>query len=94
MNRLHGLFDRSPYVGDVRGRRLMFGVEMVESRAGRAPVRDRAERIYYRRLDAGLSFKISAGCVLTLSPPLVISQSDLDRALAIFDTATLAEGPK
>jgi 4-aminobutyrate aminotransferase len=35
----------------------------------------------------GLSFKISAGNVLTLSPPLTISQKDLDRALEIVETA-------
>ncbi|MEZ5777631.1 MAG: aspartate aminotransferase family protein [Paracoccaceae bacterium] len=81
----------SPFVGDIRGRGLMFGVEIVEDRDSRTPARDRAERIYYRCLDAGLSFKISAGCVLTLSPPLVISRDDLDRALGIVTRAILAE---
>ena len=50
-----------------------------------------AERIYYRCLEAGLSFKISAGCVLTLSPPLVIGRADLDRALEIVVAAIRAE---
>lgn len=93
LNRLREFAPKSPFVGDVRGRGLMFGVEIVEDRQSRTEARDRAERIYYRCLEAGLSFKISAGCVLTLSPPLTIARADLDRALDIVETAILAEAP-
>ncbi|MBG6148671.1 4-aminobutyrate aminotransferase [Labrenzia sp. EL_142] len=72
-----------PTVGDIRGRGLMFGVEIVENRIDKTPGLDRAELIYYACLHAGLSFKISQGSVLTLSPPLTISQADLDKALDI-----------
>ncbi|MEY8117385.1 aspartate aminotransferase family protein [Falsihalocynthiibacter sp. BN13B15] len=76
-----------PIVGDIRGRGLMFGVEIVEDRAEKTQGNARAERIYYACLEAGLSFKISQGCVLTLSPPLTIAKADLDRALDIVVTA-------
>ncbi|UWQ14532.1 aspartate aminotransferase family protein [Aliiroseovarius sp. M344] len=76
-----------PVVGDIRGRGLMFGVEIVEDRTLKTAGNARAERIYYACLEAGLSFKISQGCVLTLSPPLTISRDDLDRALDIVVTA-------
>lgn len=78
-------------VGDIRGRGLLFGVEIVTDRETRAPAKALAERIFYRCLDAGLSFKISAGSVLTLSPPLVIAREDLDRALGIVVDAVRAE---
>ncbi|MCT8329732.1 (R)-1-hydroxy-2-aminoethylphosphonate ammonia-lyase [Albidovulum sediminis] len=81
----------SASVGDIRGRGLMFGVEIVADRSTRAPDRAAAERIYYRCLEAGLSFKISAGSVLTLSPPLTIAQDDLDRALSIVARAIADE---
>ncbi len=74
-------------VGDIRGRGLMFGIEIVQDRAAKTPGNDLAEAIYYRCLDAGLSFKISQGCVLTLSPPLTIARDDLDRALGIVVAA-------
>jgi 4-aminobutyrate aminotransferase len=90
IGRLSELKQRSPHVGDVRGRGLLFGVEMVEDRASRRPAHELAERIYYRCLEAGLSFKVSDGNVLTLSPPLVISRPDLDRALGIVEEAILA----
>ncbi|MDX8513994.1 (R)-1-hydroxy-2-aminoethylphosphonate ammonia-lyase [Mesorhizobium captivum] len=88
--RMNDLMQHSPFVGDVRGRGLMFGVEMVEDKASRAPARALAEKIYYRCLDEGLSFKISQGNVLTLSPPLVIARADLDKALDIVEAAVLA----
>lgn len=91
LTRLAERLDGCPIVGDIRGRGLMFGVEIVSDRAARTPDKARAERIYYRCLDAGLSFKISAGAVLTLSPPLVIARTDLDRALDIVSDAILAE---
>lgn len=91
LNRLHAFAPRIPFVGDIRGRGLMLGVEIVEDRATKTAAPDRAERIYYRSLAAGLSFKISAGCVLTLSPPLTIAKTDLDRALHIVEQAILAE---
>ena len=90
MERLREALEGNDHVGDIRGRGLMFGVEMVESRESRTPAPELAERIYYACLAAGLSFKISAGSVLTLSPPLTISHSDLERALDIV-VAAIAE---
>lgn len=90
LDRLRELAARSPNVGDVRGRGLMIGVEIVADKETRAPGNELAEKIYYRCLDAGLSFKISQGCVLTLSPPLVISKADLERALQIVEAAIIS----
>ena len=87
MSRLRDRLESTPSVGDIRGRGCMFGVEIVTDRETRTPDPDRAEAIYYRCLEDGLSFKISAGNVLTLSPPMVISDADLDRALTIVETA-------
>ena len=90
MERMGELMNRSAIVGDVRGRGLLFGVEIVADKQTRAPANELAEKIYYRCLDEGLSFKISQGCVLTLSPPLTIAPDDLDRALDIVERAVLA----
>jgi 4-aminobutyrate aminotransferase len=63
------------------------GLDLVTDRDTKTPAIDAAEQVYYRCLDEGLSFKISMGSVLTLSPPLVIGQDDLDRALDIVEGA-------
>ena len=87
MDRLRNSIGQHPHVGDVRGRGLMFGVSILADRASGVPDPDKAEKILYACMAAGLSFKISAGNVLTLSPPLTIPQSDLDRALSIVEAA-------
>lgn len=89
MDRLQETLGQSSVVGDIRGRGCMFGVEIVSSREARTPDPDRAERILYACLSEGLSFKLSAGNVLTLSPPMTIGEDDLDRALTIVETAVL-----
>ena len=46
-----------------------------------------AEEVFYRCLDAGLSFKISMGNTLTFTPPLILSKDQMDTALDIVETA-------
>jgi 4-aminobutyrate aminotransferase len=88
LGRLRELASRHRLVGDVRGLGLLLAVELV--RADGSPARDEAERTMYECLARGLSFKVGQGNVLTLSPPLVIEERDLDRALDILDAALAA----
>ena len=85
--RLQETLGHLPSVYNVRGRGLMFGVEIVTDQEIGTPDPARAERILYACLADGLSFKLSAGNVLTLSPPMTIAEADLDRALSIVETA-------
>ena len=88
---LEAMKARQPAIGDVRGRGLLLGIELVESRETKAPAKDLAERVLYRALDAGLSFKTTMGNVLTLTPPLTVSEGQMLEALGIIDRA-IAEG--
>ncbi len=94
INRLQESLKDCPIVGDIRGRGVLFGVEIVESRELKTAGNDLAEKIYYRCLDQGLSFKISQGCVLTLSPPMNISREDLDAALSTVEAVILQTAAK
>jgi 4-aminobutyrate aminotransferase len=85
LQRLREMRERHPSIGDVRGRGLLLGVELVTDRAAKTPASDVAEAVLYRALTLGLSFKISLGHVLTLTPPLMISDRDLDAALDILE---------
>ncbi|HUA78586.1 MAG TPA: aspartate aminotransferase family protein, partial [Acetobacteraceae bacterium] len=76
-----------PAIGDVRGRGLLLGIELVKDRASKEPDAALAETVLYRALDAGLSFKTTMGNVLTLTPPLIVTESELLRALAILEEA-------
>jgi adenosylmethionine-8-amino-7-oxononanoate aminotransferase len=78
--RLRGLEQRVPFVGNVRGKGYMLGIEMVADKASRATLPKtsdlptRVARAAYRR---GLMVRVS-GPNLILSPPLVISDDELD----------------
>jgi 4-aminobutyrate aminotransferase len=84
LERLRGWMEDIEVVGDVRGRGFLIGIELVADRTSKAPARDLAERTMYAALERGLSFKTTMGNVLTLTPPLVTTQAQMDQALDIL----------
>ena len=88
MRRLTTIKAHHRLVGEVRGVGLLLGVEIIAPDG--TPAREAAERTMYECLSRGLSFKVGQGNVLALSPPLVISESDLDDAFDILDAALTA----
>ena len=85
LERLDVLKRRHALIGDVRGRGLLLGIELVEDRDTKQPARAAAERVLYRALSRGLSFKTTMGHVLTLTPPLTVSMQQMDEAIDILD---------
>jgi 4-aminobutyrate aminotransferase len=85
--RLLEMKDRYKIIGDVRGIGLLWGVDLVTNRHTKERAVAEAERIMYHCLKNGLSFKVSQGNVITLSPPLIISPEELERALDILEEA-------
>jgi (R)-1-hydroxy-2-aminoethylphosphonate ammonia-lyase len=87
LGHLNRLKARNPAVGDVRGRGLLIGVELVRDRSTNEPDADLAEATMYAALDRGLSFKTTMGNVLTLTPPLTIREEEMLRALDLLAAA-------
>jgi (R)-1-hydroxy-2-aminoethylphosphonate ammonia-lyase len=85
LDRMNEMARRHRLVGDVRGLGLLMGLELVRDRDTRERATDEADRVMYDALTRGLSFKVSAGNVLTLTPPLTITRAELERALDIVD---------
>ena len=85
LDRLHDMKRRHATIGDVRGRGLLLGIELVTDRAAKTPATDLAEQTLYRALTRGLSFKTTMGNVLTLTPPLITTIAQMDAALDILD---------
>ena len=83
--RLRSWTSRFPAVGDVRGRGFLIGIELQDIE-GPSP-KLVAERTLYNALERGLSFKITMGTVLTLTPPLITTQEDMDQALDVLEEA-------
>jgi 4-aminobutyrate aminotransferase len=84
---LNLLKEKHDIIGDVRGLGLLWGVELVLDRVTKEKAFKRAEKVMYECLRNGLSFKVSQGNVLQLSPPLVITREELGRAIQILDQA-------
>ncbi|MBX3241497.1 MAG: aspartate aminotransferase family protein [Chitinophagaceae bacterium] len=74
-------------IGDIRGIGLLWGIELVTNRETKEKAIEASEAILYDCLRNGLSFKISQGNVLQLSPPLIISREQLKEALRIVENA-------
>ena len=71
-----------PSIRGVRGLGLSLAVDVSDETT--------AERLLYACLERGLSFKVGAGTVLTLCPPLTITESELDQAIDILTAAFAA----
>ncbi|EKK9985874.1 aspartate aminotransferase family protein [Vibrio vulnificus] len=76
-----------PVIGDVRGIGMLWGIELVTDHESKARAYDEAEAVLYQCLNNGMSFKVSQGNVIQLSPPLIITREQLTEALAIFEEA-------
>lgn len=79
---------RHPLIGDVRGVGLLIGVELIGEDG--APATEAADAVMYEALERGLSFKVSNGNVLTLTPPLIITHTQMDQAIQILDDSLTA----
>jgi 4-aminobutyrate aminotransferase len=89
LERMQTMRDRHACIGDVRGRGLLMGIDLVVDRADKQPANDLAEAVMYACLDRGLSLKTSMGNILTLTPPLVTTAEQMRAALDIVEAALL-----
>jgi 4-aminobutyrate aminotransferase len=88
--RMQDIMSKREIVGDVRGVGLLLGIELVSDRAAKTPANGAAEKVMYLALEKGLSFKTTFGNVLTLTPPLTVTQAQMVRALDIIDECLAA----
>jgi 4-aminobutyrate aminotransferase len=85
LERMKTMKEKHPLIGDVRGVGLLLGIELVKDRRTRAPAHEETEEVLYQCLSRGLSFKVSQGNILTLTPALTIADQELDQAFEILE---------
>ena len=82
---LRELAERHPLIGDVRGKGLMIGIELVQDRLSKSPASKEREEIVRLCFERGL---LILGCgenCIRLCPPLIINEAEVGTAIRIFD---------
>lgn len=88
---LLALQERHECIGDVRGRGLMQGIELVKDRATKEPADELGREITAACLELGLHMNIvqlpGMGGVFRIAPPLTVAPAEIDLGLEILDQA-------
>jgi 4-aminobutyrate aminotransferase-like enzyme len=84
---LEDLQQKYPLIGDVRGKGLMQGLELVKDRVTKEPAPEATARLMERARENGLLIGKGGlyGNVIRLSPMLNIAKSDVDEAVRLLD---------
>ena len=90
MDRLRDLQQRHAVIGEVRGRGLMIGMELVTQRDTREPAVALCDSVITRAFENGLILLACGRSTVRFMPPLMITRGDVDEAVTILD-ATLRE---
>jgi 4-aminobutyrate aminotransferase len=85
LKRLTEFGERTEIVGDVRGKGLMLGIELVESKEGKIPAARKAAEVIARSWKRGVAIVTCGVSTLRMSPPLTIRRETLEVALDIVE---------
>jgi 4-aminobutyrate aminotransferase-like enzyme len=87
--RLEELKAKHAKIGEVRGKGLMIGIELVTDRSSKAPGAEEAKKVRDYCLNQGLLIGLGGvfNNVLRIQPPLIIAQDQLEQVVAILDRA-------
>ena len=87
MDRLRKLQARHEVIGDVRGKGLMIGIELVTDRTSRAPARELCDAVLHRAFHNGLILLSCGTSTVRFMPPLMITNDDVDEAFTILEAS-------
>jgi 4-aminobutyrate aminotransferase len=82
---LRGLQEKHPLIGDVRGKGLMIGIELVRDRTTKERATTERDRLVDECFKRGLLVLGAGRNTLRLSPPLVLTRAQADTAVGIID---------
>ena len=91
-SRMHAWQERFPQVGDVRGLGAMLAIELVHDRTTKEPAPELAQAVIDASLQRGLLLLkagVYSNCVRVLCP-LVVTDAELDEALAVWEDALVS----
>jgi 4-aminobutyrate aminotransferase len=87
LDRLRALADKHPLIGDVRGKGLMIGVELVRDRRTKERATTERDAVLEEMFGKGVLILGAGPNTVRFAPPLVLSKEQAESAVRIFDTA-------
>lgn len=87
MQSLLALAERHPLIGDVRGKGLMIGVELVRDRQTREVATRERDAVLQACFERGVLMLGAGASTIRLSPPLVLTESQADAIVAVLGEA-------
>ncbi|MBE0432778.1 acetyl ornithine aminotransferase family protein [candidate division WOR-3 bacterium] len=87
LDRLSDLKNQYEFIGDVRGKGLMIGLELVSDGVKKEPVKDRRNAVVFEAFKNGLLLLGAGESTVRFIPPLVIGENELHTGLEIFEKA-------
>ena len=87
MNRLHELAQDYPCIGEVRGRGLMIGMELIEPGPAKKPDPKLCDAVITRGYHNGLLLLSCGVSTVRFMPPLCLTREQVDEAVAYLRTA-------
>ncbi len=84
LQRFNELKQRYDFIGDVRGKGLMLGIELVGDAITKEPVKDKRDAVVYEAFKQGLLLLGAGESAIRLIPPLVINESELHLGIDIL----------
>jgi 4-aminobutyrate aminotransferase len=85
MKRLEELKEQSEIVGDVRGKGLMIGLEIVADKENKKPAPDKASEVMRRSWKRGVAIITCGVSTIRIVPPLNITRELVDSAIEIIE---------
>jgi 4-aminobutyrate aminotransferase len=85
MKRLENLKEECEIIGDVRGKGLMIGIEIVEDKDTKKPAGEKAKEIMIRCWRRGVAIITCGASTIRITPPLVISKEIVDAGMEIIE---------
>ncbi len=90
LNRLRGLMDKHALIGDVRGKGLMIGVELVRDRTTKERAVAERNQVVLEMFKRGILVLGAGRNAIRFAPPLVLTKDQADTVVDLFDEALSA----
>jgi 4-aminobutyrate aminotransferase len=85
--RLRELMERHPFIGEVRGKGMMIGMELVEDRVSKAPAKELCNAVVTRAFHNGLLLLSCGTSTVRFMPPLLATREHADEAVALLEAS-------